>query len=126
MLSDDTKPLSKLLTYFYQRSRGGMNQMWILKNSKDLLEYIQPKSLSSCNSYKTFDFSIPTQLKYVNNLERGFVAARHSNRKFEPPTKQLRVKTNVQIIADITTRNQKRYRSKAFYIKTIKQYFIKS
>ena len=31
--------------------------MWILKNSKDLLEYIQSNSLSSCNSIKTFDFS---------------------------------------------------------------------
>ena len=31
--------------------------MWILKNSKDLLEYIQSRSLSSCNGIKTFDFS---------------------------------------------------------------------
>jgi len=31
--------------------------MWILKNSKDLLEYIQSRSLSSCNSIKLFDFS---------------------------------------------------------------------
>ena len=31
--------------------------MWILKNSKDLLEYIQFRSLSSCNSIKTFDIS---------------------------------------------------------------------
>jgi hypothetical protein len=31
--------------------------MWILKNSKDLLQYIQSRSLSSCNSIKTFDFS---------------------------------------------------------------------
>jgi hypothetical protein len=31
--------------------------MWILKNSKDLLEYIQSRSLSSCNSIKTIDFS---------------------------------------------------------------------
>jgi hypothetical protein len=38
-------------------SRGGVNQMWILKNSKDLLEYIQSSSLSSCNSIKRFDFS---------------------------------------------------------------------
>ena len=38
-------------------SRGGVNQMWILKNSKDLLEYKQSRSLSSCNSIKTFDFS---------------------------------------------------------------------
>jgi len=66
-----TKPLSELLTCILsavktglQRdcdtsySSGGVNQMWILKNSKDLLEYIQSKSLSSCNSIKTFDFSI--------------------------------------------------------------------
>jgi hypothetical protein len=32
--------------------------MWILKNSKDLLEYIQSRSLSSCNNIKTFYFSI--------------------------------------------------------------------
>jgi len=32
--------------------------MWILKNSKDLSEYIQSKSLSSCNSIRTLDFSI--------------------------------------------------------------------
>ena len=31
--------------------------MWILKNSKDLLDYIQSRSLSSCNNIKTFDFS---------------------------------------------------------------------
>ena len=30
--------------------------MWILKNSKDLLEYIQSMSLS-CNSINTFNFS---------------------------------------------------------------------
>ena len=38
-------------------SRGGVNQKWILKNSKYLLEYIQSRSLSSCNSINTFDFS---------------------------------------------------------------------
>jgi hypothetical protein len=31
--------------------------MWILKNSKDLLEYIQSRPISPCNSIKTFDFS---------------------------------------------------------------------
>ena len=31
--------------------------MWILKNSKDMLEYIQSRSLSSWNIIKTFDFS---------------------------------------------------------------------
>ena len=62
-----TKPLSKLLTCILSAvktglqsycdtsySRGGVNQ--ILKNSKDLLEYIQSRSLSSCNSIKPFDF----------------------------------------------------------------------
>jgi hypothetical protein len=33
-------------------SLGGVNQMWILKNCKDLLEYIKSRSLSSCNSIK--------------------------------------------------------------------------
>jgi hypothetical protein len=31
--------------------------MWILKSSKDLLEYIESRSLSSYNNIKTFDFS---------------------------------------------------------------------
>ena len=31
--------------------------MWILKISKDMLEYIQCRSLYSCNSINTFDFS---------------------------------------------------------------------
>jgi hypothetical protein len=38
-------------------SRDGVNQMWILKNYKDQLEFIQSKSLSSCNIIKKlFDF----------------------------------------------------------------------
>ena len=65
-----TKPLSKLSTYILSAietrlqsycdtsySRDGANQMWILKNSKHLLEYILSRFLSSCNSFKTFDFS---------------------------------------------------------------------
>ena len=65
-----TKPLSKLLTCFLSAvktghqsycdtsySRSGVNQMWILKNLKDMLEYIQSRSFSSCNSVNTFDFS---------------------------------------------------------------------
>jgi hypothetical protein len=47
--------VSELLETSY--SRRGVNQMWILKNSQDLLEYIQSRSLSSCNNIKTFDFS---------------------------------------------------------------------
>jgi hypothetical protein len=65
-----TKTLSKLLTCILSAVktglqsycdtsylRGGVNQMWILKNSNDLWGYIQSRFLSSCNSIKTFDFS---------------------------------------------------------------------
>ena len=38
-------------------SRGSVIQMWILKKSKDLLEYIQSRFLCCCNIIKTFDFS---------------------------------------------------------------------
>ena len=49
---------SRLQSYPHTNySRGGVNQMWILKNSKDLLEYIQTRPRSSCKSIKTFDFS---------------------------------------------------------------------
>jgi hypothetical protein len=66
-----TKPLSKLSTYILSAvkmklqsycdtsySRYGANQMWILKNSNDLLEYIIYRFLFSCNSSKTFDLFI--------------------------------------------------------------------
>jgi len=65
-----TKPLSKLLTFILSAvktglqsccdssyTRFGVNQIWILKNSKGLLGYIEPRSLSSWNSIKPFDFS---------------------------------------------------------------------
>ena len=64
-----TKALYKSLTYMLSAvkmklqsycdtsySRYGANQIWILKNSIDLLEYILSRFLSSCNSSKTFDF----------------------------------------------------------------------
>jgi hypothetical protein len=34
-----------------------MNQMWILKNSKELLEKFQSQDLSKIDSIKTYDFS---------------------------------------------------------------------
>ena len=65
-----TKPLFELLTCILsavktglQRYcdtsylRGDVNHMSTLKNSKDQLEYIQYRSLTSCNSIKTFVFS---------------------------------------------------------------------
>ena len=65
-----TKPLSKLLTTILTTvkdglkkfcdkiySRSGINQMWILKNSKELLDNFNSNSLSSIHSIKTYDFS---------------------------------------------------------------------
>ena len=65
-----TKPLSilltKLLTHIKQGlqkycetsySRSGVNQMWILKNSKELLEHLQSPIFNHITSIKSFDFS---------------------------------------------------------------------
>ena len=38
-------------------SRSGINHMWILKNSKDLLDSLKSRSFSQVSSIKTFDFS---------------------------------------------------------------------
>ena len=38
-------------------ARSGVNQMWILKNSKEFLENLKAQSLHSVNSIKSFDFS---------------------------------------------------------------------
>ena len=38
-------------------SRSGINQMWILKNSKQLLDNLHSNYIASVNSIKTFDFS---------------------------------------------------------------------
>ena len=46
-----------------------VNQKWILKTSKDLLEYIQSRSLSSCNSIKTFNFFTLYTSTYHSNLK---------------------------------------------------------
>ena len=65
-----TRELSKLLTIILSKvkeglikycdtiySRSGINQMWILKNSKELLERLKSHSLSRISSLKTYDFS---------------------------------------------------------------------
>ena len=65
-----TKPLSQCLTHILTTikdglqkycetiySRSGINQMWILKNSKELLETLKSRSLSWVTSIKTYDFS---------------------------------------------------------------------
>ena len=65
-----TKPLSilltKLLTHIKQGlqkycetaySRSGINRMWILKYSKELLEYLKSPTFNHVTSIKSFDFS---------------------------------------------------------------------
>ena len=65
-----TKPLSALLTTLLGKikdnlhsycdtiyERSGMNQMWILKNSKELLEKLSISQFTHISSIKTFDFS---------------------------------------------------------------------
>ena len=65
-----TKPLSilltKLLTHIKQGlqkycetaySRNGINQMWILKNSKELLEHLKSPTFNHVTSIKSFGFS---------------------------------------------------------------------
>ena len=67
-----TKALSNLLTNLLTTtkeglqkycettySRNGGNQMWILKNAKDLLSNLSSPSLSEVNSINTYDFSAP-------------------------------------------------------------------
>ena len=74
-LLEDKTPLSKSLTcilsaiksglHIYSDtsySRGSVNQMWILKNCKDLFEYIQYRSPFSCNSIKHSTSLPSTQL----------------------------------------------------------------
>ena len=66
-----TKPLSILLTKLPTHikqglqkycetsySRRGVNQVWILKNSKELLEHLQSSNFNHITSIKSFDFSI--------------------------------------------------------------------
>ena len=66
-----TKPLSQILTQIltavkegFQKycdtayARSGVNQIWILKNYKELLENLNAQSRHSVNSIKSFDFSI--------------------------------------------------------------------
>ena len=38
-------------------SKGGVNQMWILKNSKELLEHLKSPNFNNITSIKSFDFS---------------------------------------------------------------------
>ena len=78
-----TKPLSQILTRIltavkerFQKycdtayARSGVNQMWILKNSTELLEDLKAQSLHSVNSIKSFDFSTLLHKKGKRKVQR--------------------------------------------------------
>ena len=98
-----TKPLSilltKLLTHIKQGlqkycetaySRSGINQMWILKNSEELLEHLISPTFNHITSIKSFDFStlyttIPHQrLKdRLTSIIRNDFFFRNGNRRYK-------------------------------------------
>ena len=79
-----TKSLSKRLTIILSAiknglqtycetaySHSGINQMWILKNSKELLDNLQSQTLNRINSIQTFDFStLYTTIPHSNLKQR--------------------------------------------------------
>ena len=98
-----TKPLSilptKLLTYIKQGfqkncettySRSEINQMWILKNSKELLKHLKSRTFNHVTSIKSFDLStlyttIPHQkLKdRLTSIIRNAFIFKNGNRGFK-------------------------------------------
>ena len=101
--SCSTKHLSKLLTSILTTvkdglkkysdviySHSGINQMWILKNSKELLDNLQSHSLTSIHSIKTYDFStlyttIPhTKLKArLSELIKNAFKCKNGKKRYE-------------------------------------------
>ena len=98
-----TKPLSilltKLLTHIKQGltkycetaySRSGINQIWILKNSKELLEHLKPPTFNHVTSIKSFDFStlyttIPYQKlndRLTSSIQNAFIF-KNGNRRYK-------------------------------------------
>ena len=91
-LKCSTKPLSipstKLLTHIKQGlqkycetsySRSWVNQMWILKNSKELLEHLQSPNFNHITSIKSFDFStLYTTIPHQNLKSRLATISRNS------------------------------------------------
>ena len=74
-----TKPLSQIVTQVLTAvkegllkycdtayARSGVNQMWILKNSKELLENLKAQSLHSINSIEYLISLLFTQLFLIN------------------------------------------------------------
>ena len=100
-----TKPLfillPKLLTHIKQGlqkycetaySRSGVNQMWILKNSKELLDHLQSPNFNLITNIKSFDFSTL------------YTTIPHQKRKSRPAT--ILLKRSLESVARISLYTQ--------------------
>ena len=91
--------LTKLLTHIKQGpqkycetaySRSGINQMWILKNSKELLEHLKSPAFNHVTSIKSFDFptlytTIPHQKlkERLTSIIRNAFIFKNGNRRYK-------------------------------------------
>ena len=88
-------PLTKLLTHLQKYcetaySRSGINQMWILKNSKELLEHLKSPTFNHVTSIKSFDFStLYTTLPHqklkdrLTSIIRNAFTFKNGNRRYK-------------------------------------------
>ena len=88
VLSEIKSGLQKYCSTVYSRS--GINQMWILKNSKELLEHLKSNSFSRVNSIQAFDFStLYTTIPHSKLKERlakiisNAFTSKNGNRKYK-------------------------------------------
>ena len=88
VLSEIKSGLQKYCSTVYSRS--GINQMWILKNSKELLENLKSTHFSRVNSIKAFDFStLYTTIPHSKLKERltkiisNAFTSKNGNRKYK-------------------------------------------
>ena len=69
----------------YSRSR--VNQMWILKNSKELLEHLRSPNFNHITSIKSFDFSILYIQLFLKNRQASIIRNsfifRNGNRRYK-------------------------------------------
>ncbi|KAK3089515.1 hypothetical protein FSP39_004218 [Pinctada imbricata] len=88
VLSEIKSGLQKYCSTVYSRS--GINQMWILKNSKELLEHLKSTHFSRVHSIKAFDFStLYTTIPHSKLKERlakiisNAFTSKNGNRKYK-------------------------------------------
>ena len=88
MLTHIKEGLQKYCETAYSRS--GVNQMWILKNSKELLEHLKSPNFNNITSIKSFDFSpLYTTIPHDNlksrlaSIIRNSFVFKNGNRRYK-------------------------------------------